>query len=96
MYEAPKVGLRELLDSKGLSLAGASRAAGLDPAFLSRVMGGTRGRGLRLATACKLAAATRIPLSVLAEALQTSVAQAEEQRRQLVEVERAILEARLA
>lgn len=54
-------GLREVIQSRGLSASGVAYEAGLNPAVVSRWLAGTR--DLRLASADKIAAALGLKLT---------------------------------
>jgi transcriptional regulator with XRE-family HTH domain len=92
----PEADLRALLAERGLSLAAAERAAGLAKGSLSRRLRGRRGYGLTLDVALRLSQATGIQLQAIADGFAVSLAQAEERRRRVDDVELARLEAELA
>jgi transcriptional regulator with XRE-family HTH domain len=91
----PEANLPTLLTDAGFTLSAAERASGLFRGTLSRLLAGRRGKGVRLETVRQLSRGTGIPLEVVAEALEISLAQAEERRRCIAEVERACLAAEL-
>jgi transcriptional regulator with XRE-family HTH domain len=93
--QTPTPDLRSLLAERGYTLAAAERRAELAAGSLSRRLRGRRGYGLTLDVALRLSRATGIPLETIAEAFTVSLAQGEERRRCIAEVERVRLEAEL-
>ena len=84
---------RSLLRQKGLTVPEAERASGLSGGSLRRLFTGRRGKALPVETVRRLSRGTGIPFEPLAEALETTIADALERRWRRAEAERVRREA---
>lgn len=87
----PKPDMRQLLAERGLTVAAAENASDLARDSLSRLLAGRRGRHLTVDMVSRLSKGIRLPFQTVRAALELSIAEASNRRRQAAEAERARL-----